>query len=115
MNRTLLLLHVFAAAVAALAGVMTASMLGTTVPSIGANWLLPSFAAPAIGGTLISGGVVSVSGTLMGGLLIGIISSGLLLLNLADLWLNLFVGTLLLAAIVLDRLRARAAERYVGE
>jgi len=114
-NRALILLHICAAAVAAIAGVMTASMLGTAVPNIGLNWLLPSFAAPAIGGTLISGGVVSVTGTMMGGLLIGIITSGLLLLNLADLWLNVFIGVLLLTAIVLDRLRARAAERYVEE
>lgn len=107
--------HTLSAATAGTAGIMMAAMLGSAVPVIGLDWLLPSFAAPAIGGTLISGGIVSVFGTVMGGLLIGSITNGLLLLNVSNFWLNLFLGVVLLMAVVLDRIRQVRASRRVGE
>ncbi len=109
--RTIVITHILSASLAGVAGIMMAAMLGSAVPVIGKDWLLPSFAAPAVGGTLISGGVVSVFGTLMGGLLIGSINNGVLLLNVSNFWVNFFLGLVLLLAVGLDRLRTIYAER----
>lgn len=114
-SRVIVIAHMLSAVAAGIAGIMTAAMLGSAVPVIGLDWLLPSFAAPTIGGTLISGGVVSVFGAVMGGLLIGSITNGLLLLNVSNFWLNLFLGVVLLMAVVLDRIRVVKASRQVGE
>ena len=48
---------------------MVMTRLGAAMPSIGQDWLLPSFLAPVLGGTLLAGGFVSIVGTSLGALL----------------------------------------------
>ena len=71
--------------------------------SLGSDWLLASFVAPAIGGTLLSGGLVSVPGTIVGGVLLATISNGLLLVGIDNFWITVFLGVVVLLAVVLDR------------
>ena len=104
-DRIIVITHALSGALAAIAGILLVLRLGSAIPSIGAEWLLPSFAAPAIGGTLLSGGVVYVFGTLLGGLLIGTIENGLNLLNIPNFWVQLVTGLVLLLAVLLDRAR----------
>jgi ribose transport system permease protein len=103
--------HVMSGLLAAAAGVMSAAMLADAVPLIGADWMIGSFAAPAIGGTLMTGGVVSVFGTVIGGFLIASITNGVLLLNVSNFFVNFFLGLVLLLAVFLDRLRTVYAQR----
>ena len=103
--------HALSGLLAGLAGVMLVSRLGSALPSIGEDWLLPSFAAPIVGGTLLSGGAVSVVGTLLGAVLIESVSVGLTLLNVPSFWIQLFVGLVLLLAVLLDRARTVAVAR----
>lgn len=107
--------HALSGALAGLAGVMLVLRIGSAIPSIGTagggDWLLPSFAAPAIGGTLLSGGVINVIGTFIGGLLLGTIENGLTLLSVPGFWVQLFTGLVLLIAVMLDRARTVAVER----
>lgn len=114
-GRVVTLTHVLSGALAGLAGVMLVLRIGSAIPSIGTagggDWLLPSFAAPAIGGTLLSGGVVNVVGTFVGGLLLGTIENGLTLLSVPGFWVQLSTGLVLLVAILLDRARTVAVER----
>lgn len=114
-ERIVVLAHVLSGALAGLAGIMLVLRIGSAIPSIGTagggDWLLPSFAAPAIGGTLLAGGSVSVVGTFFGGLLLGSIENGLTLLNTPGFWVQLLTGLVLLIAVILDRARTVAVER----
>jgi len=112
--RIILVTHIISAVIAGLAGIMSVMMLADAVPVIGTNWVLSSFAAPAIGGTAISGGYVSVFGTLIGGLLIGSITNGVLLLNVSNFFVNFFLGLILLFAVWLDQLRKTYTEEVTG-
>jgi ribose transport system permease protein len=103
-GRVVLFTHALSGALAAGAGLLYVGLLGTAAPLIGGDWVLTSFVAPAIGGTLLSGGVVSPFGTVLGGILVATITNGLLLLNISNFWLNAFFGAVLLAAVGLDRL-----------
>ena len=103
--------HALSGFLAAMAGIMLVSRLGSALPSVGEDWLLPSFAAPIVGGTLLSGGAVSVVGTLLGAVLIESVSVGLTLLNVPSFWIQLFIGLVLLLAILLDRARTAAITR----
>ena len=103
--------HALSGGLAGLAGIMLVSRLGSALPSVGQDWLLPSFAAPIVGGTLLSGGAVSVGGALLGALLIESVSVGLTLLNVPSFWIQLFVGLVLLLAVLLDRVRSVTASR----
>ena len=84
---------------------------GGTIARGGGDWLLPSFAASAIGGTLFTGGWVNVVGTFFGGLLLGTIENGLVLLGTPSFWVQMITGLVLLVAVILDRVRVVAVER----
>lgn len=107
-DRVVLLTHGLSGVLAAIAGLMAIAADHTASPGLGSDWLLASFVSPAIGGTLLSGGLVSVPGTILGGVLLGTISSGLLLMNIDNFWVTVFLGVVLLLAVGLDRL-TRAA------
>lgn len=101
--------HVLTGALAAVAGLMVTARTGAAVPSmagqLGQDWLLPAFLAPVLGGTLLSGGRVSVFGTLLGAAFVNIMTSGLLLMRLGEFWILAFLGFMLLIAVLADRAR----------
>lgn len=107
--------HALSGLLAALAGLMLSARNGAALPSmaghVGVAWLLPAFLAPVLGGTLLTGGRVSVIGTVLGALLVTVMSSGLLLLQIGEFWVQATLGAVLLLAVLLDSLRARLGER----
>lgn len=106
-GRVIIRVHILSGVLAACAGLMLITRLAAAMPSVaGDDWLLPSFLAPVIGGTVLSGGMVSVVGTVLGALLVATIRSGLLVLQIGSFWLQLFLGIFLLGAILLERYRA---------
>ena len=105
-NRLTTLVYVISGSLAALAGVMMLARLASGQPTIGATWLLPSFAAPILGGAALSGGAGSVLGTLVGALLMTVIQNGIVMTGMSVYWENVVVGLVLVGAIVLDRVRS---------
>jgi ribose transport system permease protein len=103
--------HALSGLVAGLAGFLLAANNGAFSASIGEGFLLPSFLAPVLGGTLLAGGAVSVLGTVLGATLTQVIYKGLNLLQFQLDQLQLYIGLVLLAALSLDRLRHVLAER----
>jgi ribose transport system permease protein len=110
-SRTITISHTVAGILAAGAGLMLSMRNGAAIPSmagnLGQDWLLPAFLSPILGGTSLAGGRVSVLGTVLGALLVTIIDNGLLLLHVGVFWVQFFLGTLLLGAVLLDKGRAR--------
>ena len=72
-KRTLLLVYILSGALAGLAGVLLAINLNGGSATEGVGWELIAIAAVVVGGTLLSGGVGSISGTFIGVLLLGMI------------------------------------------
>jgi simple sugar transport system permease protein len=71
---------------------------------------LDAIAAVVVGGTLLSGGVGNVAGTLVGVLIFGIIQTAITFQGtLSSWWTKIAVGVLLLAFILLQRLIQRKA------
>ena len=88
----------------ALAGVVATLYTGSGNPAMGVGLELDAIAAVVIGGTLLTGGVGFVAGTLLGVLIFGTIQSALIFDGrLNSWWLRIAVGTLLLAFILLQR------------
>ena len=111
-DRVIVFSHGLSGFLAACAGLMLVARLGAAVPSVGGEeWLLPSFLGPVLGGTLLSGGVVAVVGTMIGAALVTTIRSGLLVLQIGNFLLQLFLGLILLFAVFVDRYRSVYAER----
>lgn len=103
--------HGISGLLCAFAGVLTASKLGAAQTSIGDNWLLYSFAAPILGGTLLSGGKVSIVGTLIGAAIMTITTTVLALLKLDAFTHQIFIGAILLLAFLLNKFREEMGKR----
>lgn len=114
-GRMVVICHALSGALAVLAGLMLTARNGAALPSmagqLGMDWLLPAFLAPVLGGTLLTGGAVSVVGTFLGAALVTVLTNGLLQLSVGEFWIQAFLGTVLLIAVGLDRLRATWIER----
>jgi ribose/xylose/arabinose/galactoside ABC-type transport system permease subunit len=99
---------------AALAGILDFSFIGSTAPNAGVNYTFPVFAAVIIGGASLSGGRGTVIGTLMGTLLLATLQEGLGLLAVDPFVQLVFVGSVTIIAVAVDRwanaLRAATAE-----
>jgi ribose transport system permease protein len=110
-GRLFVLCHAMSGALAAVVGVMLTIRNGAALPSmagqLGADWLLPAFLAPVLGGTLLTGGAVSVVGTALGAVFVDVLTNGLYMLRVGEFWIQSFLGLVLLGAVLLDRLRAR--------
>lgn len=102
--------HALSGLLAGIAAVLAVAQLGSAQPLIGSDWLLLSFAAPIIGGAVLGGGYVSVTGTVLAVLVIGLIQNGLVLAKVDPYWVQFLLGALILAAVGLNRWRARPAK-----
>jgi rhamnose transport system permease protein len=119
-QRRVLTAFVIAGALAGLGGVLFTARFGTVDATAGAGYELTVIAATVVGGVAIFGGTGTVYGAALGALLLGTITSSLIVLRVAAFWQLAAVGALLLVAIGLDRfvairieaaLRRRSARR----
>jgi ribose transport system permease protein len=108
-ERVVVLAHVLSGTLAAIAAILAVAQLGSAQPTIGADWLLLSFAAPIIGGAALTGGYISVLGTMFAVILIALIENGLVLAKVDPYWVQFLLGALILAAVGLNRWRAVTA------
>lgn len=86
----------------ALAGLILAARTTSALPQAGVAYELDAIAAVVIGGTSLSGGVGTLSGTLIGALIIGVINNGLDLLGVSSYYQQVIKGTIIVAAVLLD-------------
>ena len=86
----------------ALAGLILAARTTSALPQAGVAYELDAIAAVVIGGTSLSGGVGTLSGTLVGALIIGVINNGLDLLGVSSYYQQVIKGTIIVAAVLLD-------------
>lgn len=87
--------------------VMTARTASAQV-SAGIGMEMDAIAAVVVGGTAMSGGNANVWGTLFGCLIVGVVNNGLNLLGVDSNWQVIAKGVLILFAVVIDTLSAKA-------
>lgn len=102
---TIVWAHAISGLLAAIAGMMLVARLQIGQPTIGDDWLISSFAAPVIGGAVLSGGHVSVAGTFFGVVIIAIITQALVLFAIDPFVVQIVLGGLILWAVGINRLR----------
>jgi galactofuranose transport system permease protein len=74
-NRTKIIAYTVSGALAGLAGALLAARLSAGQPVVGAAWELDAIAAVVVGGTLLTGGYGTMSGSLVGVLLLGVLQN----------------------------------------
>jgi len=103
-ERRVLTAFVLAGALAGLGGVLFTARFGTVDATAGVGYELTVIAAAVVGGVAIFGGTGSVYGAALGALLLGTITSSLIVLKVEAFWQQAAIGALLLLAIAFDRL-----------
>ena len=113
-ERRVLTAFVLSGALAGLGGVLFTARFATVDATAGTGYELTVIAAAVVGGVAIFGGTGSVYGAALGALVLGTITSSLIVLRVEAFWQQAAIGALLLLAIAFDRivgLRVEAALR----
>jgi rhamnose transport system permease protein len=103
-ERRVLTAFVLAGALSGLGGVLFTARFGTVDATAGVGYELTVIAAAVVGGVAIFGGTGSVYGAALGALLLGTITSSLIILKVEAFWQQAAIGALLLLTIAFDRL-----------
>jgi len=108
-NVALKLIWVFAlcGAMTGVASVMQFSNLTVGDPTAAVGMELDIIAAVVIGGGSLSGGEGSVVGSLVGALIMAILRNGCNLVGIPNYVQNIVIGTIIIAAVAVDRLKHR--------
>ncbi|MCC6793644.1 MAG: ATP-binding cassette domain-containing protein [Candidatus Hydrogenedentes bacterium] len=107
-TRVMLFVFAYSGLLTGVAAVMHGAYYGNVQSGAGEGLELKAIAAAVIGGTNILGGRGSAIGTLLGAFLVALLYNALTLLGISSYWQSLFVGALILGAVVIDTALQRA-------
>ena len=102
--RTTVTLFALSGFTSGVAGVVVAVQYFSIDANRGVGWELIAIAMTVIGGTLLTGGYGSVLGTVLGAFMYAMVNAGLLLVGLQGYWVNIFLGIVVLVAVLINRL-----------
>ena len=106
-SRVITSVYVLAGACAGLAGVIFAARVISAQPTAGTGYELDAIAAVVLGGTSLAGGRGRIVGTLIGSVILGVLSTGLILLNVQFFTQLLIKGVVIILAVAIDSLKQR--------
>jgi ribose transport system permease protein len=100
---------VIVAVCAAIVGILLTAQAASSVPNTGVPYLLPAFAAVFLGSAVFRPGEFNIPGTVVGVLFLGVIQTGLTMLQLETFVINLVQGAILIVAVLVSQLGQRAS------
>lgn len=100
-------LFVLSAVLAGFAGVISATRVGSSYAISGTGYELEVIAMCVVGGTSLYGGRGTIIGTVVGVILLRSIRNGIIVIGVPGLAYNMFVGLIILVAVILQALAER--------
>jgi ribose transport system permease protein len=105
--RILLSIYTLSGLAAGFSGVLIAGWLGAAPANLATGYELRVIAAAVIGGANLAGGVGGAPGAVIGAALIEVIRNGFVLIGANTYWEEVFVGVIIVLAVLVDQLRTR--------
>jgi len=106
-DRHLVMVYGISGLLAGLAGLLVTANFSSATPIAGANDELYAIASVVIGGASIFGGRGTIFGTVIGTAILSVLTTGLVLTNVAPFWQQVAIGLVVIAAVAIDRVRTR--------
>ena len=106
-DRHLVIVYGISGVLAGLAGLLVTANFSSATPLAGANDELYAIASVVIGGASIFGGRGTIFGTFIGTAILSVLTTGLVLTNVAPFWQQVAIGVVVIAAVAIDRVRTR--------
>ncbi|MBI5093531.1 MAG: L-arabinose ABC transporter permease AraH [Candidatus Hydrogenedentes bacterium] len=104
-DRVKLIIFTLQGLMAGFAGVILASRMASGQPNSSVGFSLDVISACVLGGVSLSGGAGTITGTIVGVLIMGTVQNAMSLLNVSTFYQYVARGSILLIAVLLDRLR----------
>lgn len=114
-KRVLTTVYVIAGALSGLAGVIFAARVVSAQPTAGTGYELDAIAAVVLGGTSLAGGKGRIIGTLIGSVILGVLTTGLILMNVQFFTQLLIKGIVIILAVAIDSLKNRTSSKKQTE
>jgi ribose transport system permease protein len=109
-NRIKVQAYIVSGMAAAFAAILNVGWSGSAINALGATYELLAISAAVIGGANLMGGEASAYGAFIGAALIFVIRNALLMAGVDSNWQGTFVGTFLIAAVYLGKIRGAKRE-----
>ncbi len=97
------LLYTISGLCSGIAGIVMLSRLNSAQPTTGIGFEMNVVTAVVLGGISIAGGEGKLSGVITGVLIIGVLTNGMILINISSYWQSVVQGTVLLLAVGVDQ------------
>jgi ribose transport system permease protein len=95
---------------AAIAAILSVGWAGSAINALGTGYELRAIASTVIGGANLMGGEGTAFGAFIGAALLEVIRNALLMAGVDSNWQGVFVGTFLILAVLLERIRGKRRE-----
>lgn len=102
-DKVKMLVYIVSGIASAISGVIVTSRIGSASPNAGSGYELDAIAAVVLGGTSLSGGEGSITGTIVGAMIIGVLNNGLNLMNVSPFYQSIVKGLVILLAVLIDK------------
>lgn len=113
-DRAIVTAHTLSGLLCGVAALISVSFLPGVNTSVGGDWLLPSFAAPIIGGVALAGGSVAVLGTVLAAMVVRLVDAASPIFRFDAEAVNFVVGGVVLGTVALGKMREVHSARLVN-
>ncbi|MDR1767243.1 MAG: ribose ABC transporter permease [Propionibacteriaceae bacterium] len=110
-RRVLIWVYTIAGATAGLAGIIFSARVMSAQPNGGQSYEMDAITAVVLGGTALAGGRGRITGTLIGAIIIGVLSNGLVLMNVPTFTQMIVKGFVIILAVAIDSIRGLVNSR----
>ena len=104
-----LFVYTITGTLAALSGIMTAGLLGTSATNAGTGTELDVIAAVVIGGASLAGGSGTIIGSIIGAAIMAVLRNAFVLLQFPIYMQTISIGLVIILAVAIDQIRRRSS------
>jgi ribose transport system permease protein len=109
--RSKMIVYIVMSVLAALAGILMSSRLGSAEPSTGTGLEMKVICAAVIGGISVSGGLGTMLGASLGALFMEALTNSLTVMRISVYWQNIVFGVVLVLSVLLDQYKRQLIRR----